>query len=107
MPPRTSSAFKRPVRTNNDVEGLHRRLNGRTHKGQLTFYLLLQLLHEEAKTVAVQVKTVKLSRHQKKRCTDLHGHISPNWNAFKEGRKDNIPAANDMFNRIPYTAHLE
>ena len=43
-PPSTWSVFQRSVRSNNDVEGWHRRLNQKASCGQLNLYLLLQLL---------------------------------------------------------------
>ena len=50
-PPETWSVFNQSVRTNDDVEGWHRRLNGKAMKGQLNFYLLMQLLTSEAAVV--------------------------------------------------------
>ncbi|XP_052225023.1 uncharacterized protein LOC127840650 [Dreissena polymorpha] len=41
--------FGRSIRTNNDSEGWHHRLIRRAKKGNLPFYLLVQLLCEEAK----------------------------------------------------------
>ena len=35
-----------PHRTNNDVEGWHHRLNNRARRGQLQFYVLINLLHQ-------------------------------------------------------------
>ena len=48
--------FKQPVRTNNDVEGWHARLNSRANHGQLNMYQLLYLLHEEAVLVNIGVR---------------------------------------------------
>ena len=61
------SLFGRSVRTNNDVEGCHNRLNRRAKKGNLPFCLLLSLLYTEACDIPTQVKLVKegkLRRHQ-------------------------------------------
>ena len=41
------SVFGCYTRTNNNVEDWHYRLNNKAKKGQLSFYVLLQLLHEE------------------------------------------------------------
>ncbi|KAH3781734.1 hypothetical protein DPMN_159638, partial [Dreissena polymorpha] len=46
--------FGRSIRTNNDCEGWHHRLNRRAKKGNLPFYLLIQLLCEEAKLLNTQ-----------------------------------------------------
>ena len=59
------------VRTNNDVEGWHhglrRRANGRSG---LPFYLLVNLLHEEARLTAARIRLVselKLAKVQRKK----------------------------------------
>ena len=43
------SVFQQNIRTNNDVEGWHHKLNKRA--GRIQFYLLLDLLVEESKFV--------------------------------------------------------
>ena len=44
------TVFKKAVRMNNDIEGWHHGLNRRASgRGQLPLYLLIQLLHKEAK----------------------------------------------------------
>jgi len=60
------STFKSSVRTNNDVEGWHNRLNHRSCQGQLDIYQSAPLLHQ-AEFVSVQallVSDAKLHRHQ-------------------------------------------
>ena len=55
------------VRTNNDVEGWHSMLNKHAKRGNLTFYLLVRLLHEQAQLVEMQVCLVsdeKIKRRQ-------------------------------------------
>ena len=47
-PPSTWSVFRQPVRTNNDVEGWHCRLNVKANRGRLNLYQLIQLLHAES-----------------------------------------------------------
>ena len=51
--PSTWSVFGCSVRSNNDVEGWHRRLNAKAQHGQLNLYLLLSLLASEAAIVNV------------------------------------------------------
>jgi len=63
------SVFGQSVRTNNDVEGWHRRLNGKTSHGQLNLYLLLRLLGGEAALVDVNVNLVKEFQRQQRRST--------------------------------------
>ncbi|XP_006814468.2 uncharacterized protein LOC100373162 [Saccoglossus kowalevskii] len=69
MPPSTWNCYLQTVRTNNDLEGWHSRLNKRGKKANLPFYLLVSLLHKEATYITIQAKLVsekKLQRHQKK-----------------------------------------
>ena len=66
-PPSTWSVFQRSVRSNNDVEGWHRRLNQKASCGQLNLYLLLQLLGGETQLLETQLTLLKEStqiRHQ-------------------------------------------
>jgi len=50
-PPECWSVYRRVIRTNNDVEGWHHRLNARARKNTLQFYVLVQLLYREASVV--------------------------------------------------------
>ncbi|KAH3830387.1 hypothetical protein DPMN_103651 [Dreissena polymorpha] len=64
--------FDRSIRTNNDCEGWHHRLNRRAKKGNLPFYLLVQLLFEEAKMLCIwcergSCKGTRQSRHSRYR----------------------------------------
>ena len=64
------SVFGQTVRTNNDCEGWHHRINRRAKKGNLQFYLLIVLLYKEASVLPIQVKMVsegKLRRYQRKK----------------------------------------
>ena len=67
-----------PVRTNNDVEGWHRRFNSRAGRGQLQFYVLVPLLHREASLVTLQLQLVsekKLKWRQRKNTRTMQGRI--------------------------------
>jgi hypothetical protein len=57
-PPQSWSVFMIPIHTNNDCEGWHRRINHAAMKHQLSFYLLIQLLHKKAQNVNIQVALV-------------------------------------------------
>ena len=57
--PRDISVFGLDVRINNEVEGYHNRLNRRGQRGQLQFYLLCHLLHEEACLVTLTTEFVR------------------------------------------------
>ena len=63
------SVLNQSVGTNNDVEGWHMRINARALRGQVQLYLLIKLLHQEAKLVSLQLHLVsqnKLIRYQRK-----------------------------------------
>ncbi|XP_078606696.1 uncharacterized protein LOC144879280 [Branchiostoma floridae x Branchiostoma japonicum] len=55
------SVYFQPVRTNNDTEGYHTRLN-RKAQHSLPFYLLIDLLHKEWQYVSLQAKLVSMNR---------------------------------------------
>ena len=55
------SVFNRSIRTNNHVEGWHRRLNSKACRGQLDLYLLLSLLKDEAMITRREVDLLKES----------------------------------------------
>ena len=60
-------SLRRVICTNNDVEGWHHCLNQKVKKGQLPFYLLVHLLHEETKWINIQVHLVlenKITCHE-------------------------------------------
>ena len=67
------------VRTNNDIEGWHHALNRRAaERWQIPFYLLIELLHREAKLSALQFRLVsekKLKRIQRKNYRSLQSKI--------------------------------
>jgi hypothetical protein len=52
------SCFLVPIRTNNDCEGWHRRLNQRAERRQMQLYVLAPLLHQEAQLVGLAMVAV-------------------------------------------------
>ena len=56
-PPKAWCVFDRSVRTNNDVEVWHYRLNLKARRGQINFYSLKMLLHNEARLETLHVAT--------------------------------------------------
>ena len=74
------------VRTNNDVEGWHGKLNRHANKGNINFYLLAQLLHEQALMVDFSVRLVsesKLKRCQRKK---MQGRLFAVWDKYTAER---------------------
>ncbi|XP_052062392.1 uncharacterized protein LOC127702292 [Mytilus californianus] len=79
------SIFMRPVRTNNDVEGWHRRINDKAVESNKPFYELLELLHTETTKVPLQVKLIgdgKLKRCQRKKVRAVQGQIFSLWEKY-------------------------
>ena len=85
------SIFSQSIRTNNDIEGWHNRLNKRAAgRCNLQFYLLVSLLHKEAKLTSVYIRLVsekKLRRIQRKKYRDLQGKIFTLWGEHERGER--------------------
>ena len=84
-PPASWSVFNLATRTNNDVEGWHHRLNDRAERGQLSLYLLVPLLHQEAEMLPLQIKLVsekKMKMYQRKDVRTRQARINNLWGAF-------------------------
>ena len=82
------SVFHRSVRTNNDVEGWHRRLNHHAGRSKLPMYLLINLLHQESTIVSLQVRLLsdkKLKRQQRLKYKNLQGKLFKYWEDFIAG----------------------
>ena len=79
------------VRTNNDVEGWHHRLNRKVGgRSKLPFYQLVQELYKEAGVVDLQIRLVserKLTKFQRANSRDLHGRLFQYWEEFNEKRR--------------------
>ena len=84
--------YYRNIRTNNDIEGWHNRMNQRaSSRHQLQFNLLVKLLHSEAILVELQVELVsqaKLTRIQRKRYRDMQSKIIRLRNRFDNDEID-------------------
>lgn len=89
-PPHTWCVFGRSIRTNNDVEGWHNRINLKARKGKLNFYLLVKLLHDEAKMVNLQVRLLsegKVLRKQQNKYTKHHGQLVKLWDKYNNDER--------------------
>ena len=81
------SVYKQPIRTNNDVEGWHYRLNQSAQKGSLGLYLLTDLLYRDAQIVSRHVELVsakKMKRIQKKKYVKLQTRIFELWKKYEK-----------------------
>ncbi len=83
------SVFMVPIQTNNDVEGWHRRLNGRTH-GRPTLYAFIQMLYKESQYVSVQVWLVsdqKLARYMWWKHQNVQGLLFQLWDEYMQKKR--------------------
>ena len=97
------SIYDRAIRTNNDVEGWHHRMNSRAGHNKMHFYSLIHFLHEEAKLVPVYALLVsegKLTRLQQKSQLLLQKKIFTLWREYKDGKKDSVPAAPRLWQNL-------
>ena len=89
--PKDWSVFKQPIRTNNDIEGWHNALNRRAGgQCRLQFYLLIELLHREARLTSITIKLVsdkKLKRIQRRKYRQLHQKLFDAWEQYQTGNK--------------------
>ena len=79
------SVYGQTVRTNNDCEGWHHRIN-RAKKGNLQFYLLILLLYKEVSVLPTQIKMVsegKLRRFQRKKTRAIQGQLFGLWDSYE------------------------
>ncbi|XP_033746946.1 uncharacterized protein LOC117332171 [Pecten maximus] len=70
FPPTTWSAFESSVRTNNDVEGWHNRLNRKTDNHP-AMYVLIPLLQKEAAAVEAQIVSEDIERDNRRAYTAI------------------------------------
>jgi hypothetical protein len=92
-PPACWSVFNRSIRTNNDVEGYHRRLNTKTHRHNLPFYQLVELLHSESKFVDIQAQFIsddKLKRDQRQHFKQQQAKMFSMWDDFSSDKLDSL-----------------
>ncbi len=92
FPVRSWSVFGQPIRTNNDVEGWHRRLN-RMVSGQnsINMHLMINLLHQDAMHINLQMQFLTrgdVLRHQRKKYLSMlrvQGVILEAWDRLRTG----------------------
>ncbi|XP_035692859.1 uncharacterized protein LOC118427277 [Branchiostoma floridae] len=85
FPPRRWSVYMQAIRTNNDVEGWHRRLNLKARKTNLPFYLLVDLLFQESQVVKAQVRMIyegSLRQHRRSQYRSLQQRLFKAWQEF-------------------------
>ena len=84
--PENWSVYMKTVRTNNDTEGYHRKLNQEKHK--MPFYLLVQKLHDEATDVVITATLVserKVKRLQRRKYRTVEARLFTAWDRYANG----------------------
>ena len=84
------SVFGQAIRTNNDVEGWHYRMNHRGKRAKLPFYLMVYLLHREACLVTIQAVLVyreDLTRRQRAGSAGITARLHVLWDEYSQGQR--------------------
>ena len=99
------NVYDRPIRTNNDAEGYHRRLNSKADRNSLQFYVLVRLLQDESKLVIITTELLskgQVYRYQRKESqTTQSDGIIKLWKTYKEGTID----ATQLLKDISFCVH--
>lgn len=85
-PPATWSTYKRAVRTNNDVEGWHNRLNEGSQCAHPNMYLLIRQLAKETTILPLQISLVAqecLMRRVTKKAADKQDALIKIWDQYE------------------------
>ncbi|KAJ8299089.1 hypothetical protein KUTeg_023149 [Tegillarca granosa] len=80
--------FMCAIRTNNDCEGWHRRLNSVARNGSPPFYVLIPKLFQEASKLPIQRQMIcygVLSRLQRRRTREVQAKFFSLWDSFNRG----------------------
>ena len=86
--PDTWSIFGQSIRTNNDVEAWHHRINTKAKKDHVPFYLLLVLLNQESDVNTINVQLIseqRLRRQQRTKYQKLQADIFDAWDRYAAG----------------------
>lgn len=85
-PPQSWSTYKRAVRTNNDVEGWHHRLNEGSSSPHPNMYLLIKQLGKETAMLPIQISLVaqeNLMRRVTKEAKDKQDALIRLWDQYE------------------------
>ena len=84
-PPTKRNSFNQVIRTNNDADGWHSRVNNRTRQMGLIFYELISVLYEGAKTLPIYAKLLGQGidmREQRQETSDFHKELFSIWGSY-------------------------
>ena len=104
--PKDVSAYQRMVRTNNDLEGYHRKLNKRCVSDHPPIYKLLEVLYDEARLVDFTYKAIS-SAHvamiRRKKSRETQAKVQNVWDDYAMGV---IDAGEFVFRLGPFWSHF-
>lgn len=86
--PSSWSVFMQTIRTNNDAEGWHHRINRRARTVGLNFYTLVPLLHREARLIPMHQELLHQQvsdRRVRSPVSDLQAHLNDLWGNYNDG----------------------
>ena len=84
-PPSNWSVFGQSVRTNNDVEGWHQKLNAET-RPSTGLYHLSSILNTEARQLKLNMCLLsegKVRRHQRANAQEIHTRLTVQWDRYR------------------------
>nr|XP_034331451.1 uncharacterized protein LOC105322593 [Crassostrea gigas] len=84
--PSSWTVYRQAVRTNNDVEGWHHRVNSKAGHRGCTFYKLIPLLLHEAKLVVTRVSSENLFRDVRQSSSATQKKLTEAWEQYDAGQ---------------------
>lgn len=85
--PRNWCVFQTSIRTNNDVEGWHTRINTDIGKANVSFYILVPALQRESQVIELTYRLVseqQILRDQRHRYRHLEGRLNALWDRYED-----------------------
>ncbi|KAJ8301011.1 hypothetical protein KUTeg_022530 [Tegillarca granosa] len=103
--------FMCAIRTNNDCEGWHRRLNSVARNGSPPFYVLIPELFQEASKLPIQRQMIcdgVLSRLQRRKTREVQTKFFSLWDSFNRGDYESSDLEDIVFRvrKSPSFLHL-
>ena len=102
--PSVWSHYVQSIRTSNDLEGWHRRINQKANGHSQAFYLLIKLLHEEAQLLKLQMRLLSedmLFRYQRTKYKNMQALVFQHWQSFNDGEISSYQLLKNCKNLTP------
>ncbi|XP_048779980.2 uncharacterized protein LOC125683168 [Ostrea edulis] len=88
--PRNWSFYRQSIRTNNDVDGYHTRINADIGRGHMSFYIVVPALRRETNIVDLTFRLVseeQILRDQRRKQARLECRLHQCWQDYEEGER--------------------